>query len=211
MNKWIKKTFVAIVTILTFGLVTPYQTTIHATDHGDLDRSPEKDDIDTTEAKEAVVESIEYEYVEPDEPIELEEELSAKEGFVFEAIKMAEKQSFMKFGERIGPVIENEFTEIILPNIEKAIRETAEQFADEELEQLAISEKPGKGLSEKIFHIYDKRTGKDIIRFHVRRELRPKEGYWFNFHYHTYHDDFYSHYPLGDIYWDKNTPPKWMN
>lgn len=211
MSKWIKKTFVAIVTILTFGLITPYQTTIQATNHGDLDRSPEKDDIDTRETKKNTVEPIEYEYVEPVDLDESIEEIPIREGFVLEAIKMAEQQSFMKFGERIGPFIENEFMEIILPNIEQAIRETAEQFDEEELSRLAISEMPGKGLSEKIFHIFDTRTGKDIIRFHVRRELRPKDGYWFNFHYHTYHDDFYSHHPLGDIYWDKNTPPKWMN
>ena len=206
MKMWMKKTFVAIVTILTFGLFTPFQTTIQAADNGNVDKQPDKDNLDfLAEEKEEAKTSIEYEYTE------MEEELPLKESFVLDALKSAEEQSFLKFGQKIGPIIENEFNDIILPNIEKTIRMVADQFDEDELKTLAISEKPGKGLSEKIFHIYNTQTGQDIIRFHVRRELRPKEGYWFNFHYHTYHDHFFTHYSLGDIFWDKNTPPKWMN
>jgi len=213
MNKWLKKTFVTIITILTFGLISPYQSNIQAASQDDVNKSPEKNKIDVYQNSQAdeLQNAIEYEYTEPEMETETEPDIPLKEIFVNEALKLAEEQCFLKFGNRIGPVIEDEFTEIVLPNIEKAIREVAERYKDEDLEHLVISEKPGRGMSEKIFHIYDRKTGQDLIRFHVRRELRPKEGYWFNFHYHTYHDDFHAHYGLGDIYWDKNTPPQWMN
>jgi hypothetical protein len=139
---------------------------------------------------------------------EQENEEDIRESFMERVMKQAEEQSLEKFGTRIGPVIEDEFRQIILPNIEQAIVTVAEQFPEEELANLAISEAPGGGLSEKIFHIYG-HDQKDIIRFHVRRDRPPHEGYWFNFHFHTYHDSFQTHYDLGSIYWAKNTPPKW--
>ncbi len=62
-----------------------------------------------------------------------------------------------------------------------------------------------------MFNIYDEQTGKDLIRFHVRTENRPGEGYYYNFHYHTAEDQFATHHNLGDVYWSKNTPPKWLS
>ena len=44
---------------------------------------------------------------------------------------------------------------MILPKIEVALEEMASQFPDEQLQSLTISEKPSRGRSEKIFHIYD--------------------------------------------------------
>jgi hypothetical protein len=141
----------------------------------------------------------------------LEESAFDKDKFMEELIKQAEEQSYQKFGAKIKPVIENEFREVIMPNIETALDQTASQFPEEDLKNLAITEQPGKGHSEKIFNIKNSVTGKDILRFHVRRDNPPQAGYWFNFHYHTYHDGFQSHHELGAIYWDKNTPPKWMS
>lgn len=203
MPNWIKKSFVALVTILTFGLISPYQI-MNATNM-ELDK-PENDGV--VEAKETSSnQSIEYEFKEA----QAKSLLSRRDQFLSHALEQAELQSIMKFGGRIAPVIEDEFQTVILPNMQLAIQEVTALFGDDELTNLSISEKPGKGQSEKIFHIYDEYTGKDVIRFHVRRDLRPLEGYWFNFHYHTYHDNFQTHYSLGDIYWDKNTPPNWMN
>ena len=68
-------------------------------------------------------------------------------------VKKAEEQSFVKFGTKIKPVIEDEFKEVILPNIEKVIAEVAAQYPEEDLSQLIISEMPSGGTSEKIFHI----------------------------------------------------------
>ena len=200
MPKWIKKSFVALVTVLTLGMYTPFQA-VQANDEP-VDK-PDKNNL--TEKSSQQKQNLTINYTTEKSVI------SQKEQFLQTAIHLGEKQSWQKFGERIGPVIEDEFQQVILPNIEKAIEEVTVQFSEEDVQYLKISPKPGRGLSEKIFHIYNEKTGKDIIRFHVRRDLRPQEGYWFNFHYHTYHDQFQSHYLLGEIYWDKNTPPQWNN
>lgn len=202
MNKWVKKTFVTLVTLLTFGIVTPYQT-IQAAENS-LDKHDNNDIVNSTAAA-LEKEDLRVNYTDTNE----EENLSPQEKFVKKMMDIGEKQSLKKFGDRIAPVIEDEFQQLILPNIEKAIADVTSQFSEDDLEWLAISEEPGKGLSEKIFHIYNEKTNQDVIRVHVRRDLRPLEGYWFNFHYHTYHDGFQTHYELGEIYWDKNTPPKW--
>ncbi|MGX6442475.1 YpjP family protein [Neobacillus sp. K501] len=193
MNNWIRKSFVVLVSILTFGLVTP----THLINHVAADKPSDRD---TFEAATFIKETDHVEESEFD-----------KGKFLEEMIKQAELQSYQKFGTRIKPVIEDEFREIIMPNIERALIELAEQYPDDNLIHLSISESPGKGQSEKIFHIKNNETKKDIIRFHVRRDNPPQAGYWFNFHYHTYHDEFQSHHELGSIYWDKNTPPKWMS
>lgn len=197
MNKWLKKSLFVIVSILTFGLVTPSQlmNTVNAENHTDRD---------VVEAP-----SIENNFARKNEFID--ESQFNKAAFMQDLLKQAELQSYQKFGTRIKPVIENEFREVILPNIEAALEETAAQFPEDDLQNLTITEQPGKGLSEKIFNIKNAETGKDILRFHVRRENPPQAGYWFNFHYHTYHDEYQTHHDLGSIYWDKNTPPKWMS
>lgn len=194
MNKWLRKSFVVMVSLMTFGLITPAQI-------GVLDRV--KADNEASEREQAKTEPILAESSQS-------EEVASRDKIIEHMIKIAEERSYEKFGAKIKPVIENEFREIILPNVEKAIAETATQFPDEDLANLAISEQPGAGHSEKIFNIKNGQTGKDVIRFHVRRDNPPQSGYWFNFHYHTFNDNFQEHHHLGSIYWDKNTPPKWM-
>ena len=44
-------------------------------------------------------------------------------------LKNAEEKSYVKFGSRIKPVIEDEFKEIILPNIEKVISEVVARIS----------------------------------------------------------------------------------
>jgi hypothetical protein len=197
MNKWIRKSFVVLVSLLTFGLITPTQLINNV----NAEKPTERDTIEAALLRGYAQENSFFET----------EEVVDKEKFLEELIKQAELQSYQKFGTRIKPVIENEFREIIMPNIEKALQETAAQFPTEDLLNLAITETPGKGQSEKIFHIKNSEKNMDVLRFHVRRDNPPQAGYWFNFHYHTYHDRFQSHHELGSIYWDKNTPPKWMS
>ncbi|MBM7654833.1 YpjP family protein [Neobacillus cucumis] len=197
MNKWLRKSLFVTISILTFGLVTPTQLMNQA----NANKITERDGVETAAPERNYVHSNNY---------VVESEFNREE-FIQGLIKQAEIQSYQKFGTRIKPVIENEFREIILPNIERALEETATQFPESEVKNLTITEQPGAGLSEKIFNIKDSVSGKDILRFHVRRDNPPQEGYWFNFHYHTYHDQFHTHYELGSIYWAKNTPPKWMS
>jgi hypothetical protein len=197
MKKWLRKSVVVMVSILTFGLVTPSQFV-------NFVNAENQNDQDVFEAA-----PTEIGFAQP--TAFLEDSEFNKERFMEELMQQAEEQSYQKFGTKIKPVIENEFREVILPNIETALNQTSTQFPDEDLMNLAITEQPGGGHSEKIFNIKNSLTGRDILRFHVRRENPPQDGYWFNFHYHTYLDDYQSHRDLGSIYWDKNTPPKWMS
>ena len=197
MNHWFRKTLFVLVSVLTFGLVTPTQL---------IDQVNAKSLTDR-DVFEAPSPQIAFKQSNTNK----EETDFDKEKFIEELIKQAEQQSYQKFGAKIKPVIENEFREIILPNIEKALEEMAVQFPEEDLKNLTITEQPGAGRSEKIFNINNQLIGKDVLRFHVRRDNPPQAGFWFNFHYHTYHDDFQSHHELGAIYWAKNTPPKWMS
>ncbi|MCM2531896.1 YpjP family protein [Neobacillus pocheonensis] len=198
MNKWLRKSFVVMVSILTFGLVTPSQFINNVNAEKPISNR-DAFEVSTTEGTFAKATGS------------LGEAEFNKDKFMEDLIKQAEEQSYQKFGMKIKPVIENEFREVIFPNIEKALGETASQFPEEDLKNLVITEQPGKGQSEKIFNIKNSLTNKDILRFHVRRDNPPQAGYWFNFHYHTYHDEYQSHHDLGSIYWDKNTPPKWMS
>ncbi|SDL92078.1 YpjP family protein [Bacillus sp. OK048] len=196
MNKWIRKSAVVLISVLTFGLITPTQliTNVNA------ENPSERDTVEGARLGSYGQEASYFNEAEVD-----------KDKFIEDLVKQAEMQSYQKFGTRIKPVIENEFREIVMPNIEKALQEIANQFPTEDLLNLAITESPGKGQSEKIFNIKNNNTNTDVLRFHVRRDNPPQAGYWFNFHYHTYHDGFQSHHELGSIYWDKNTPPKWMS
>jgi hypothetical protein len=193
MSNWMRKTFVVLVSILTFGLVTPSQAFLN-----------ENENLNKSNSKAPSSIHSESELTEIVEEAEIDHEL-----FVQEMTSQAENQAYIKFGSKIKPVIENEFQSIILPKIQVAIEETTKQFPESELSYLTISEVPAYAKSEKIFHIYDERSGEDIIRFHVRRDHPPLDGYYFNFHYHTRNDNFQEHHRLGDIFWDKNVPPQW--
>lgn len=194
MSIWLKKSFFILLSILTFGLVSPSQAFLNEENHA----------LAKNNGKPATVEST------PEETRE-EESFVSHDAFIESMLAQAEKNAYEKFGAKIKPVIEDEFKSLILPNIEQAIAETASQFPEEDLTSLTISEVPQYAKTEKIFHIYDERSGEDVIRFHVRKDHPPKDGYYFNFHYHTVHDQFQTHHDLGSIYWNKNTPPQWMS
>ena len=120
MNNWLRKAFVVMVSILTFGLVTPTQF-IH---NVSAENSIENDVINTAD------------YTVLDEQLSLSEESNFdKESFLEDLVKQAEMRSYQKFGMKIKPVIEGEFRGIILPNIEKALVELADQFPDEKEER----------------------------------------------------------------------------
>lgn len=116
----------------------------------------------------------------------------------------AEYQSEVKFGSKITPKIKARYEAEIFPIYRQKIEEIATSTS-------AISSKPSGEYGEKIFHLYDRDSQKDMLRAHVRVEKRPKEGYYFTFHYHLADDEFQSHRDIGEIYWSKNTPPKWLS
>lgn len=200
MNKWMKKSLVILFSIATFGLVTPPASLA-------VEDKPSEDSLSKATFSNGEIDNALSAGLQKfdDDQFSL-----TKEQFLTNIITEAEHKSFLKFGDKISVVIEDEFKQVIFPKMEEVITYYLNVEADEQFEQLAIS-KPSAGKGEKIFHIYNTETGQDVLRFHVRRENKPLEGYWFNFHYHTYHDSFQSHKDLGSIYWNKNTPPNWQS
>lgn len=195
MKKWLQKTLVFSVALLTFGFITPDHTIWDALENGqDSNRTPSSN-VKKVDASENTIEDTAVEEIE-----ESEEPLDP----VHSIVQAAKEQSYIKFGTKIAPVIEDEFENRIFPNMERVITATLANLDEESKKYLTITEKPSGNYSEKIFHIADGISGKDLIRFHVRTEKRPLEGYFYNFHYHTYEDDFASHHTIGDIY----CPPK---
>ncbi|KOY83484.1 YpjP family protein [Lysinibacillus macroides] len=202
MKTWVKKSIVIMVAFLTFGLITPTHEIWDAFDQGSSNRAS----IDSTPGiGTAVAAETENNW---DEQTQVQEEAVDYSATLIDAAK---EQSYIKFGTKIGPKISNEFDSIIFPKIEEAIAMTVASLDEQSLASLTISEKPSGHYGEKIFNVINNATGTDVIRFHVRTEKRPLEGYYYNFHYHSAEDDFMAHHNLGDIYWNKNTPPKWLS
>jgi hypothetical protein len=196
MPKWLRKSLVVMITVLSFGMVTPSQAAW--LEELSQDSGLERDIVESKSQNDDLhLHSI--------------TNIPTREQFIDDILVQAENYAYKKFGSKIKPVIEDEFKEVILPEIEKVIEEVTLKIPEKNLQYLNISEFPTGGLSERIFHIQNELNGEDIIRFHVRRDNPPQQGYWFNFHYHTYLDGFQNHHTIGSIYWNKNTPPKWMS
>jgi hypothetical protein len=197
MKSWWQKSLMIAVAVLTLGVITPnhmiWETLL--------------DEKSGFKSHETGTDNKQYTY----EWIDLSEYYDTGQTVLNSFYQLSEEQAYIKFGSRIGPVIQDQFQTAILPNIQQAIDMHLGNLGAEKLNRLAISEKPAGDYSEKIFHIYDTETNKDEIRFHVRTEKKPQEGYSFNFHYHLAEDNFQKHFALGDIYWSKNTPPKWLS
>ncbi|QQF61714.1 YpjP family protein [Bacillus mojavensis] len=203
MKLWMRKTLVVLFTIVTFGLVSPPAALM----------------ADKPTGQPSSLEQNDYTafYDEHDLYDDYESEDRRDPELLFQSYKeqlldSAENQSFLKFGSKIAPVIEDDYRKEILPKIENVICDFLATLQDDEAYQdVVISSKPSAGKTEKIFHVFNRTTGEDLLRFHVRRDHPPHDGYWFNFHYHTAEDGFQSHHELGSIYWDRNTPPNWMS
>lgn len=205
-KQWFKKIFVILVTILTFGIVSPS----YAFDHTFGENKTTKRDLQEEHGESTETGNILSIADLPFPTFEVPE-ISERDYFFAQMIQQAEEQSFLKFGPKIKPVIEEEFRNLILPKMEVAIVETMALLPEVSFDYVQITEMPSGGNSEMIFNVVDKRSNKDVIRFHVRKDHPPQQGYWFNFHYHTHIDQYQTHHDLGSIYWDTNTPPSWLH
>ncbi|MRG86640.1 YpjP family protein [Salinibacillus xinjiangensis] len=203
MKPWLRKLSVVLVTVLTLGIYTPPITL-------DTDASAESNEITSSKAKvndESTIVNENPVIVDDD----IQEDESSEDTAVESIKELAKAQAITKLGPKILTQVEDEFTNYILPNIEQVLTSIITEMGEEDAHYFGITEETTAGYGERIFDLYDVRTNQDIARFHVRRENRPQEGFWFNFHYHLQKDNFQKHYNLGDIYYDKNTPPKWMS
>lgn len=199
MKLWLKKISVFLITLMTLGTYTP---PIH------LNTEAENEEV--VSAKSSVREEISAPTLEVAEDID-KVDVEDSNASIIEAItEEARAHAIIKLGPRIADQVEPDFTATILPNMEQVLHMILVDAGEEEINYYGISELPSKGYGERIFSVHDYRARRDVARFDVRRENRPGEGYWFNFHYHLGKDGFEAHHQIGDIYWDKNTPPKWM-
>ncbi|MFC4618443.1 YpjP family protein [Camelliibacillus cellulosilyticus] len=213
MPRWMKKVFVILVTILTLGTVVP-TVNYHSESKPKQDIEGQKSQDSNIALNYGQLADVRTEEVLPDDWHTIatscgtdEELLSQLKDF---AKKEAETQGFEKFGDIIAKEIGDSYKKQIVPKFADAVAKMGMSTDQETLRHLAVSHNPAAGTGERILHFYDDRTGQELIKFHVRRDHPPLDGYWFNFHYHTEKDNFQGHHELGKIYWDKNTPPKWM-
>nr|WP_051991812.1 YpjP family protein [Shouchella xiaoxiensis] len=119
----------------------------------------------------------------------------------------AYKQCLQKFGESISQKIEPAFKEEILPELKQAVSQLFGTSSFYDLDDIGVTHTPSAGRGEKIMHVYNRSTGDDLLRFHVRIDRPPKKGHVFQFHYHVPKDNYDEHHELGSIYWGKNEPP----
>ncbi|MCP3028963.1 YpjP family protein [Halobacillus sp. A5] len=196
MKLWFRKIFVVFVAIMTLGMYIP-PTDI------EMDASEKKE---VSSKEDTGLNFADEEAAEPGEP----EGLSS-EDYIHSLTAQAKDRMISKMGPRIIDKVEADFEHDILPKMEEVIDDIVSDSGTEEVSYYEITEQVTSGYGEKVFTIIDARTKEEVARFDVRRDNRPGDGYWFNFHYHLSEDQFEEHHPLGEIYWDKNTPPKWMS
>lgn len=209
MKPWFRKIFVVFVAILTLGLyIPPTHIDVEAANKNGV-VSPERDlDEDLIQSKsDTMSDPIDINFA--DETTEMDS--GSTEDYISSMTEQAKEQTFSKLGPRIIEKVEVDFEKDILPAIEGVVQTILAEAGENEVPYYSITEEPTAGYGEQIFSLYDERTSQELARFHVRRDKRPGEGYWFNFHYHLSQDGFEEHHPIGEIYWDKNTPPKWMS
>jgi phage terminase Nu1 subunit (DNA packaging protein) len=201
MKLWMRKIAVVIVAIMTFGFYVPPGL------NAEVEAEDNKNELSHSGLSEETVASVSETTKEEEHDFELQEDTHVQ---LHTLTDQAKVQTLMKLGPRITNQLDNHFMDTILLNIEDTLDQLLSEIPEEKHDYLKLTETPADGLAEKIFHIYDADTNEDIIRFHVRRDHRPWEGYWFNFHYHVNDDNFEGHHEIGEIFWDKNMPPKWM-
>lgn len=203
MRLWLTKLSVVLITFMTFGMfIPPTYLDVEAND---------QDLIVADEESVSIISTSELEIYSKASFTEAKESIDPYEQFVTYAAQQAKYQSLQKFGPKIVDHVRDEFIDEILPKVEEVIRELAQKANEEDLARFEMTERPSSGYGERIFHIFDQQTKEDVARFHVKRVNHPKNGFSFNFHYHLQKDKFEHHYQLGDIGWNKNTPPKWMS
>ncbi|TMN22242.1 YpjP family protein [Lentibacillus cibarius] len=203
MKLWMRKISVALIAVITLGLYIPdFDMDVEAERSKETAGADLPDEVHVHDQDEQVSTGV------PSVPVPVPAFTADDAAELLS--ERAKEQVLEKMGPRIAPKVEGEFETTIFPKMEESIQLILANMEAADIPYASISERPANGNGERIFNIRDERTGQDVAKFHVRRDRRPQEGYWFNFHYHVNDDGFKEHYDIGEIYWDKNTPPKWM-
>lgn len=194
---WVKKLFVATVAALTLGMYVP---SIDLEVSADVDNKDIEENKDTIE-RARIVHTL-------DEVEDLSSTIvTSKE----ELIEQATSRTLEKIGPRTIKPIEREVMNEVIPHIETVVEAIVDKYDPDQSFRLSLIEHKTPGYGEKIFDVYDETEEKIVAKFHVRRDNKPLDGYYFNFHYHLEDDQFDYHYPIAEVCYGKNTPPKWMS
>ncbi|MBM7571227.1 YpjP family protein [Aquibacillus albus] len=207
MKLWMRKIFVFLVAVMTLGMYIPTTHVNTVADSDSVVSEKSKEDVEHSTPPVSINRLETEDKLHPDSEKIVDDHAS----LMHVITNQAKEQAISKLGPRILDQVEDEVITNILPTLEEVLETLLVDAGDEELHYYGITEQPTPGYGERIFHLYDFRTKNDIAKFHVRRDNRPGEGYWFNFHYHLNEDGFEDHHTIGEIYWNKNTPPKWMS
>ncbi|MCD5325064.1 MULTISPECIES: YpjP family protein [Pontibacillus] len=207
MKRWVRKTFTILTAIVTLGLYVPPTTLDADTTEKNKTFTP-KENIEENKASSIHSANSDHFLDLPD--LSDDDHHLDPEQHLTNLGEVAKEQTMTKLGSRILGQIDPVFMDDILVTIESEVKQLVEQADESNVLQYDISLDPAPGYGEKIFHVYNTLSNAELARFDVRRENRPGEGYWFNFHYHVSQDQFENHHAVADLYWDKNTPPKWM-
>ncbi|WP_058305901.1 YpjP family protein [Gracilibacillus massiliensis] len=204
MKLWMKKITVLLVTILTLGLYVPpiYLDAEADSDVNKGEIEPGEDRSLQTEQSDEDASLTSDDVIVPDDSNQL---------YLQELSRLAEEQVFVKLGDKIATKIDSDLETAVIPNLQAVLDELFEEIGEEDSQFLMIAEDPSSGYGERIFNLYNAKEKQDIARFHVNRVQKPQDGYYFRFHYHLKNDRFEEHFPLAEVYWGKNTPPKWMS
>lgn len=203
MKLWFKKISVVLITFMTLGVfIPPTYLDARAENEGFVSPSQDYNDNQSADVSEDDTNDYANEY---------DGDYDSTEYLINMITAQAKEQTLLKMGPKILERVSDDLTDTILPNIEEVLKMILDDAGEEKFQYYSIVEGASKGYGEKIFILYDQQSKQEVARFDVRRDLRPKEGHWFNFHYHLSEDNFEEHYIIGEVYWDKNTPPKWMS
>lgn len=204
LPEFVKKCIVALVAVLTFGTFVPTFPT-HYVNHHD-DKEP------LVGEKKQQQRPVEADAVSSAWDNRLPENVSQQQAIdTFSQYALAEtkRQGLYKFGDRVGERIGKQYVHQIAPAFISAVRRVGNGHDAAWIRRLDVTRAPAGGYGERILHVYQKDEQRELVKLHVRREHPPKEGYWFDFHYHTALDGFRQHHEVKRIYWGKNMPPKW--
>lgn len=205
---FIKKSLVALIAVLTFGTVIPTFPT-HYVDKQD-DKEAVQKEKDAVSASALYGQASLEKRAQGLEPVyeKSEEELIAD--FSSYALIEAKDQGLHKFGSRVTSKIGSQYVGEIAPAFADAVRAVSAGHDKQWIRGLAVTHSASAGNGERILHVYQTDSGRELLKLHVRRDHPPLDGYWFDFHYHTALDGFQRHHELKRIYWGKDMPPKWQ-
>ncbi|WP_010631396.1 YpjP family protein [Sporolactobacillus vineae] len=211
--EWVKKILVALVAILTFGTVIP-SSPAHYVDKPDNNEPIYKEKSPDEAFKPAASDRSGIpDHTEQTSWTETVSANASKEklvqAFSDYTLQQLRQQGSQKFGPRVAKEISNVYNQDIAPAFLMEVQRVSDRHDARWIRHLDVTHSPSSGMGERILHVYQTDSGSEVLKLHVRRDHPPKNGYWFDFHYHTAQDGFQKHHELKKIYWGKNMPPKW--